>query len=512
MTAEMHTKVLVVDDEEGIRTLLRIFLSRKGFEVLTAENGNEGIEVFKRERPPIVITDIKMPGMDGLELLRQIRDLDPDTRVIVITGHGDMTSVIESLRLEVSDFICKPVKEEALLTAIRRAQEILWMKDRRRKYTHNLEKMIEETMGELKKTNDFQENLIESSIDGIIGIDKDGTVRIFYRAAEELTGHKSQAVVGRLNITQIYSSPGLAREIKKKIYSADYGGAGRLRDLKVNVLNKVGEEIPIRLSATLLFRDNKEIGSVGFFQDLREIKQLQAELLEKERLSAVGETITGMGHYIKNILNGLEGGAYMVNTGLKKNKEHLLTKGWEIVQKNVSKISDLVLNMLTYSREHKPEHEQCVCSPNDIAKDVCDLMKERAKKNDIELFQDFDPMLPQCYLFPEGIHRSLLNLVTNAIDACMDQEGEGKNLSVVVRTRKVEDGIRFDIIDNGAGMKKEVQAELFSRFFSTKGSKGSGFGLLVTRKIIEEHGGAITFVSEPGEGSTFTVHLPLKQA
>ncbi|MFO7986538.1 MAG: HAMP domain-containing sensor histidine kinase, partial [Desulfatiglandaceae bacterium] len=113
---------------------------------------------------------------------------------------------------------------------------------------------------------------------------------------------------------------------------------------------------------------------------------------------------------------------------------------------------------------------------------------------------------------PEGIHRSLLNLVTNAIDACMDQEGGGKNLSVVVKTRKVEDGIRLDIVDSGAGMKKEVQEELFSRFFSTKGSKGSGFGLLVTRKIIEEHGGAITFVSEPGEGSTFTVHLPLKQA
>lgn len=503
------TKILIVDDEESLRTLLSISLSHKGFEVFTAEDGKKAIEIFRQESPPIVITDIKMPGIDGLELLKQIRRLNPDTRVIVITGHGDMESAVESLKLEASDFISKPVKEEALMVAVKRAQEVLWMKGKLRKYTNKLELMVKENIEELEKTHDFQENLIESSIDGIIGIDRAGTILTFNQAAEGLTGQKSEDVIGHKKITEIYHPPELAREIKKKIYSHEYGGVGRLRDLEVAVAGRAGNSIPIRLSATLLYKDGQEIGSVGFFQDLREIRRLQKELLENERLSAIGQTITGMGHYVKNILNGLEGGIYMVNTGLKRDKEQLLTKGWAIVQNNVTKISNLVMNMLSYSREHEPELEQC--SLNDIAKEVYDLMEEKAKEHSIDLTHDFDPSLPECPLDCEGLHRSLLNLVTNAIDACAYDSNKNKDLSVIIKTLKEKDGLRLDIVDNGVGMTKEVKGKLFKRFFSTKGSKGSGFGLLVTRKIIEEQGGSIAFRSDHGKGSTFTLHLPFKQ-
>ncbi|HDZ89232.1 MAG: response regulator [Deltaproteobacteria bacterium] len=503
------TKILIVDDEESIRTLLSISLSHKGFEVFAAEDGRKGIEIFRKETPPIVITDIKMPGMDGLELLRQIRRLDPDTRVIVITGHGDMESAVESLKLEASDFISKPVKEDVLMVAIKRAQEVLWMKARLREYTNKLELMVKENIEELKKTHDFQENLIESSIDGIIGIDRAGAILIFNRAAEGLTGHRSEDVIGHKMITEIYHPPELAREVKKKIYSHKYGGPGRLRDLEVAVATKTGDAIPIRLSATLLYKDGEEIGSVGFFQDLREIRRLQKELMEHERLSAIGQTIAGMGHYVKNILNGLEGGIYMVNTGLKRNKEQLLTRGWEIVQNNVAKISSLVMNMLSYSREHEPELEKS--SVNLIAKEVFDLMEEKAGALNIDLTHDFDPAIPQCRLDAEGLHRSLLNLITNAMDACVSDRDKDKASSVIIRTLKEKAGVRIDIVDNGIGMTKEVQEKMFTRFFSTKGSKGSGFGLLVTRKIIEEQGGTIAFRSEYGKGSTFTIRLPFKE-
>ncbi|MBW1783693.1 MAG: response regulator [Deltaproteobacteria bacterium] len=503
------TKILIVDDEESIRSLLSISLSYKGFEVFTAEDGKKAIEIFRRESPPIVITDIKMPGIDGMALLRNIRHLDPDTRVIVITGHGDMESAVESLKLEASDFISKPVKEEALMVAIKRAQEVLWMKRKLREYTHKLELMVKENIEELEKTHDFQENLIESSIDGIIGIDRSGTILIFNRAAEVLTGQRSEDVIGHKHITEIYHPPESARQIKKMIHSHKYGGPGRLRDLEVAVATKTGDTIPIRLSATLLYKDGQEIGSVGFFQDLREIRRLQKELLENERLSAIGQTIAGMGHYIKNILNGLEGGVYMVNTGFKRNKEQLLTKGWAIVQNNVAKISNLAMNMLSYSRGREPELEQC--SLNDIAEEVYDLMEEKAREHHIDLTRDFDPSLPECPLDPEGLHRSLLNLVTNAIDACACDSNKNRDLSITIKTLKEADGIRLDIVDNGVGMTREVQEKLFKRFFSTKGSKGSGFGLLVTRKIIEEQGGRIGFSSDPGKGSRFTIHLPFER-
>ncbi|MFH1242515.1 MAG: response regulator [Pseudomonadota bacterium] len=506
MSRDTKTKILVIDDEESIRTLLRISLSHKGFEVFTSEDGEKGIEIFKQQKPPIVLTDIKMPGIDGLEVLKRIRELDPDTRVIVITGHGDMESAIDALRLEASDFINKPVKDEALMLAIKRAQGILRMQGEVREYTRDLELKVKEATRGLREAYEFQENLINSSIDGIIGVDRKGTILIFNKAAEGLTGHRSEEVIGRRNIIELYHPPELARQIKKKIYSPEYGETGRLEDFEAELMGKNGHPVPIRLSATLLYKDGKEIGSVGFFRDMREIRRLQKELIENERLSAIGQTIAGMGHCIKNILNGLEGGVYMVNIGLNKGKQPLLSKGWAMVQNNVSKISDLVMNMLSYTKEREPDLEYC--SPNDIAHDVYDLMMERAKRSGVKLARDFDSSIDKCYLDQNGLHRSLLNLVTNAIDACAFDRDKEKKWEVIIRTRKEDSGIRFDIVDNGIGMTQEVQENLFERFFSTKGSKGSGFGLVVTRKLIDEQGGAITFKSVPAKGSTFSIHLP----
>jgi PAS domain S-box-containing protein len=509
MDRNEKTKILLIDDEESIRRLLSISLGHKGYQVITAEDGEKGIELFRQESPEIVLTDIKMPDIDGLEVLRQVKALDPEAQVIVITGHGDMESAIEALKLEASDFLNKPIRDEALMIAIKRAQDVLWMRQKLKEYTSNLEVKVKEATEELREVYDFQKNLIESSIDAIIGIDREGTILIFNEAAERLIGYTSEEVIGHRHITQIYHPSQVAREIKKKMCDPDHAAVGRVEDLEVEVLCKDGDRVPIRLSATLLYKDGEEIGSVGFFQDLRKIKLLQKELIERERLSAVGQTVAGMAHYIKNILNGLEGGIYMVNTGLKKDKQPLLTKGWGIVQNNVAKISDLVMDMLSYSREREPELESC--SPNDIAQDVFDLMDEKAKKSRVKLVKDFDPSIDICFLDPAGLHRCLLNLVTNAIDACVFDGNKEKDWSVIIKTQKGKDEIRFHVTDNGMGMTKEIQEKIFERFFTTKGSKGSGFGLLVTEKTIEEHGGKVSFETDPGKGTTFSLHLPYRK-
>jgi PAS domain S-box-containing protein len=509
MENSAKTKILVIDDEESIRTLLRISLIHKGYEVFSAEDGEKGIEVFKQEKPPIVLTDIKMPGLDGLEVLKRIKRLDPDTRVIVITGHGDMESAIESLKLEASDFINKPIKDDALMVALKRAQEIMWMQEKLREYTNNLELMVKQATEELEKAHDFQKNLIQSSIDAIIATDKDGTIIVFNQGAENLLEYKEEKVIGKMNIDET-APPGVAEAIKEEFNSQAYGGKNRLVNYESFLLSKSGEQIPVRISGTIIFQEDEAMGLVFFFQDLREIKRLQKELIENERLSAIGQTVAGMAHYIKNILNGLEGGIYMVNTGFKRDKQALLSKGWAMVQNNVAKISDLVMNMLTYSKEREPELESC--SPNDIAQEVFDLMEERAKKANVKLVKDFDLSIDTCFLDPDGLYRSLLNLVTNAIDACTSDPNKKKVRSVVIKTLEKGNAIRFDVVDNGVGMTKEVQGKVFERFFTTKGSKGSGFGLLVSRKMIEEHGGTLTFKSKPGKGTTFTIQLPYTSA
>jgi nitrogen-specific signal transduction histidine kinase len=253
------------------------------------------------------------------------------------------------------------------------------------------------------------------------------------------------------------------------------------------------------------------MGSVAFFQDLREIKRLETELVNSERLAAVGQTVAGLAHYIKNILIGLEGGSYIVDVGLDKNDTDKLKTGWQSIQRNIARISDLVHDLLTYSKEREAEHQNCF--PNEIVNDVCELLEEKAKKNRIALLRDFDPSIDEVLMDPRTIHRSLLNMVTNAIDACLFDEDTEKKWAVYVQTAR-ENGhiIRFEVRDNGSGMAQETMDKLFTSFFSTKGGKGTGLGLLVTRKLIEEHNGTIGFTSQPGKGTTFTIRLPYKEA
>ncbi|MBW2265559.1 MAG: response regulator [Deltaproteobacteria bacterium] len=500
------SKILVIDDEASIRALLRVTLTHKGHEVILAENGKKGIEVFKEVRPSIVITDIKMPGMDGIEVLKRIKALDADVRVIVITGHGDMDSAVEALKLEASDFINKPITDDALTIAIKRSEEFLWLKQKLRQYTDNLESMVKEATEELQTAHDFQKNLIESSIDGIVAADKDGTVIVFNQAAESLLGYDADEVVEKMPMDEICSQD-LYASIEDRLRSKEFRGENRLVNYDEAVVrSKYGEDIPVRLSGVRLSEGGVETGKVCFLQDLREIKRLQRELIENERVAATGQAVAGMAHYIKNVLNGLQGGVYMVNIGLNKDKPERLHKGWAVVQNNIGRISNLVMNMLTYSREREPDYEYC--SPNEIAQEVFDLLEGKAEEDNIEFAKDFDVSLKEWFLDPRGIHRCLLNLVGNAFDACVLDPDENKARSVVIRTREEDGHVRFDVTDNGMGMNREVQSKLFGRFFSTKGGRGTGLGLLVTKKIVDEQGGNISFESESGKGTTFTMRFP----
>ena len=141
MTAE---KILLVDDEEGIRKVLGISLTDIGYDVLTAENGEKALRIFKEFKPPVVLTDIKMPGMDGIELLHKIKTENPETEVIMITGHGDMNLAIKSLKYEATDFITKPINPDALEIALMRAQEKISMRQQIKEYTENLEQLVRE--------------------------------------------------------------------------------------------------------------------------------------------------------------------------------------------------------------------------------------------------------------------------------------------------------------------------------------------------------------------------------
>ena len=242
---------------------------------------------------------------------------------------------------------------------------------------------------------------------------------------------------------------------------------------------------------------------------LSEIKRLEQELIKSERLAAIGQTVASLAHYVKNILFGLKGGVYLVNEALKEDDTDSLKDGWDMLESSMGRISGLVLDLLEYSRERKPEYEKCF--PNEIANEVCKLIEESAKEYDIEIVEDFDPSMGEAFMDPKGIHRCLLNLVSNAVDACIYDSNEEKKWVVQARTILENDStVRFEVSDNGCGMDEEVKKKLFVSFFSTKEGRGTGLGLLNTQKIVQEHGGTITVESQPGRGSTFTIRLPYR--
>ena len=377
----MTQKVLLVDDEEGIRKVLSIALADLGYHVVTASDGEEALSQYRKTEPSIVLTDIKMPGMDGIEVLRKIKDENPDTEVIMITGHGDMELAIQSLKYEATDFITKPINTDALEIALMRANEKIDLKSQLREYTENLEQLVAE------KTK---------------------------------------------------------------------------------------------------------------------------ELIQAERLAAVGQTVAGLAHAIKNITGGLAGGAFVLEKGIELDNKKYLSQGWEMVKNNTDRIKHMALDLLNYAKDREPNYQ--LCDPNQALKEILELMLPRAREYGIRLVLETDDTLPKVWLDAEQIHRCLLNLVTNAIDACAEIGSERHEGEVVLRSSRNGDGaLEYLISDNGCGMDEETQAKVFHRFFSTKGSRGTGLGLMISKKIIDEHGGTIEMQSEQGKGTRFRVRLPGKR-
>ena len=374
----MTGDILIVDDEAGIRKVLGISLADLGYTVHAAEDAATALTIIDAVRPPITLTDIKMPGMDGIELLRAIKARYPDTEVVMLTGHGDMDLAIESLKFQATDFITKPISEDALTVALKRAGERIEMRRQLRAYTENLEHLV---------------------------------------------------------------------------------------------------------------------------------KEKSRQLIEAERLAAVGETVAGLSHTIKNITGGLDGGFFVLGKGIELEDAAYVKQGWELVRGNVDRIKTLSLDLLNFAKSDRLEYRQV--NPEQPARDVFDLMRSRAQDHGMDLILDTAAGLIPTQMDPEGIYQCLLNLVTNAIDACVDTEPGDEAQRIILSVRPTEDGgICYQVADTCCGMDERTKARLFQRFFTTKGERGTGIGLMLTRTIVHRHNGTIDVTSQPGKGACFTINLP----
>jgi len=229
-------------------------------------------------------------------------------------------------------------------------------------------------------------------------------------------------------------------------------------------------------------------------------------MVQSERLAAVGQTIATLSHHIKNILQGIRGGSYLVDMGLENEELAVVRKGWDIVNRNQNKISSLVMDMLSFSKEREPDPV-----PSDLVAlvaDIVETVQQRAAEIGATIAWNPPDDVPQLLFDPEALSRAILNVVTNALDAVEDRPNAAVTIQIACDT--VAQRVSVTVNDNGEGMTPETIAEIFNLFVSTKGARGTGLGLTVSRKILREHGGDIRVSSVPGEGSNFVLEFPLR--
>lgn len=229
--------------------------------------------------------------------------------------------------------------------------------------------------------------------------------------------------------------------------------------------------------------------------------------LQAERLAAVGETTAALSHSIKNILQALRGGADVVELGLRGGNISQAAKGWRIVDRNLEKIYNLTMNLLAYSRSREPKLEQI--NPKVVIEECLELMATAASEKGVMAVADVEPDHPAIPADPDGLHQVLMNLLINSLDAVEPQKGL---IRVVCRYDSENKQTAIEVIDNGVGIPPSMMNHMFELFHSTKGNRGTGLGLAVAKKIIDEHDGSISVKSKQGEGSTFTIRLPVYSA
>jgi len=356
---------------------------------------------------------------------------------------------------------------------------------------------------ELRETRDYLNSILENTGDMVITTDLDRRIVSFNRGGELMLGYTREEMLGR-SIESLYPTEEERRTLLKRVMAE-----GGVSNYETQLIHKDGRLVDISLTLSPL-KDNqgRVIGTVGISKDITEQLALQKKLVESERLAAIGQTAAGLAHYIKNVINGLKGASYMLNTGLKRDRRDLIEEGWETVELNIGRVSSLALDMLYLSKEREPEYGPT--DVNDLIREIGRLMGETAAGRGVKLTLDLNPEIELLWLDAQGMHRSILNLVTNAIEAFDEVAEVDRERVLTLRTIREDGELVIEVKDTATGIPPEVYPKLFTQFFSTKAGMGTGLGLAVTRKTIEEHGGRIQVASAWGQGTTFRIRLPYK--
>lgn len=347
----------------------------------------------------------------------------------------------------------------------------------------------------LEAAHNYLESLINTSMDGIVGISKRGKVEVFNSAARSLFN---------IDPGQIVSLEDINTMLPKGFLAQVSGGKSHVYLPETELKRSSGESFFGRLTGNTLKDRGKSIGMAFSVSDISQVKKLEKEKIEAERMAIVGQTVAGLAHGIKNLINALDGGIYFLKSGIGKGDIDRVHKGIETLTRNIERIRTFSKAFLNYSRFRAIT--PTLIDPSDIVTEVAESFAAKVLENEIEIILTMDQPVAPAPLDYEKIHECVTNLVSNAIDAFVGVD-KNRDKKIWIKVYEEEGAIYIEVKDNGCGIDREHRIRLFSKFFTTKGLEGTGLGLLMTQKIIQEHGGNISVLSKIGQGSIFRIRL-----
>ena len=486
-------QVLVVDDEASIREGSKRILERMGFGVFKAANGEEGLSIIVSQDISIVLLDLKMPGIDGMEVLQRIKEIDKKILVIVITGFATLETAIEAMKRGAYDFIPKPFEPDQLRIVVNRARETI----RLQLETEKLEKERQRTLMDLGMEKSRIRTIIESLPNGLLVTNPKGQVVLMNPAFKNLFGVSSGASPNE-PVSSYITDEELCRlvmDISKGKY-IDFG------DIPTYEFSLGPDKYLLARSQPVLGEKNECLGAVVTFVDITTMKVL-------DRLK--NEFVAKVTHELRSPLSTIHEQITQVikdSTVEESEKDqYILSRAKEKTQGLISLIGDLldISRIESGSAQIDPKSIRL----DELLKSIVDFLNSRAKSKNqtLELILPEDS-LPEFKTDPMALESIFGNLITNAIN--YTQEG-GK---ITVRAEKTLGTVLVHIIDNGYGIDAKYLDKIFDKFYRVKNDKtryitGTGLGLSIVRGLVESIGGSITVDSTPGVGSTFSVVLPI---
>ena len=526
MALPVNWKILLIDDDKDIRDIMTVTLEDAGYSVICAPDGHTGLMLATREEPQIVITDIKMPGLSGLEVLEKIKKIKPETEVIVTTGFGDIEKAVKALQYDASDFISKPIDDAVLHMALKRAMQRYIDKKQLSDYTTLLENENLKTSSELVKNVNFQSSLIENSMDGILGCDENDLIVTYNRSMEKLLGYPKALVLKKMRVMAFFN-PERFLKLKQDLYGSDFGGKNRLFVYETSMLSIEKKDIPVQVSGFILSQDNIQNSMVLFISDLRDLRSLeqevtsQAKLLHREKMISLGRLAASMVHEINNPLSGIlnyirlmiriTGKGHSLESALtpdqitdqRQNQTNKFNSYLEIIESETQRCSDLVSGLLKFSRKTKLEQKSI--DVTELIQHSLLLCNHKLELSNIVLKVECSPDVPHVFGDFNQLEQCIINLIFNAIDAMEN----GGALEITTGFNLKEKLVCISIKDNGKGISREDLNFIFEPFFTTKNEGyGVGLGLSSAYGIIEKHKGTIVVESTLDMGSQFIIKLP----